>query len=284
MSMTKNSIANDCWKTYQACRESGEGTRNLIEILGNAIYLGARLEKKALRESAAENVFPLSIMQALFLKKHGSIKVTQRLVFNETSEESVRSMSGAMVTGWRFAETVEEDSGEVGRKVILVKNDGDSEFLISAKDPSPHVVDNAIFWIAEPHVAKDNTPNGAVASNLSPAERERYTSLNQLLPASRFPRYLQRRRLRVDKVTIGTDWRNAWLEYHMSEIEPYDEGQAGEELAKLRTELGLGAEDASEQEDIEEAVTQEPEGAQDATDQSSGFVDTTKMDLEAPEE
>lgn len=272
-----NDICLHLHSLYKGAKKAMEGESSdwpeaIVDEFRNripeAILHGAKLTLKAERENAAENTFVMSGMESIHLQTHGKVVMVQRLSFKETTEETMRSLMGAVVEKCEFVPVKNGEGIVIGRKVQMLKSDGDVEFTVLAEDPMPHLEQGKTYWVAEPFAPIDGAAGSAMAawSDIPAAVRAKIP-VDMVRPASAFPKYLQQRRLVLEKLVIGTDYRNGWLEYHLREEEPFD--QASDYLENLAKELGLTSEDATAESQEESQVEfQEPDQ-----------VDATSIDL-----
>lgn len=224
------------------------------------LYHGAKLMQKRDRDNAAENVMTLSSLEATFLKRRGHVVLRQALNFTETTEQTMRAMSGAFVVE---EGRIEEDPNEKGGlRAVLKKDDGDTTFCIYAKVPDPSLKAGQIRWVAEPFGMEPESFKTMALSEMPTADQAR---VDPIRPASAFPKYLRKRRCLIEAVNVRNDGRTGWLEYVLKEAEPYE---ADENFLKdLAKELGISEDEEQEEE-------------QDAHEGTPGeAVDTSKMDL-----
>lgn len=254
---TKNEICLALWRHYKALKAQmgkvGVGTAiaMLIEAFKFEIYLGAKVEQKDAFNNAAVNTFSLSSMQSMVLKKMGSVLVKQRLQFKETAEQALKGMAGYVVVKTEWAGIKNEAGAGAEAKVRITKIDGIGEFALEAENPWAHLVVGEPIWVTEPFIATGDN-QGKAWHELTPDEQALANKSNEVRAASTFPKYLQKRRMVLDKIEINSDDRDAWLEMTFKNAADFDR-QTFEDAA-LKEELGI------------EGVT---EGDEDVQDESA---------------
>lgn len=261
MKLDLNTLCRKAFKVYNGLKpRGGPATEAFCVFINNfaeAIYKGAEIEKKLERENAASNVLVLSSMEADALKRYGRVKLIQRLNFTLTTEETMRSMSGAVVMAatWVEKPAVDTEGNNTfppERWANLHKSDGIDEFIVQAKDPNGQTyIQGGTYWIAEPFIPKDGEKPGAVWSSIPVEQRKLASTGEALRSASAFPKYLQYRRAVIVDIDVGTDGRTGWMEYDIRETEPYNE--TAEDLTALARELDIAQELLDESQNETEA-------------------------------
>lgn len=247
MKLDLNTICRNAFKVYNGLKPkdgpASEAFCIFVNEFAEVVYRGAEIEKKLERENAASNTLILSSLESDTLKRYGRVKVIQRLNFTLTSEETMRSMVGAVVMAatWNEKPAVDADGNNAyppERWATLHKSDGIDEFIVQAKDPNGQTyITGETYWIAEPFIPKDGDKPGVVWADITVEQRKLAATGEALRSASAFPKYLQYRRATIAKIDVGTDYRTGWMEYTIVEVEPYKEDV--QDLIALARELDI---------------------------------------------
>lgn len=266
MAGTRNEICTKLWKLYQVGRKGMDAqggsydhntSMTLKEVFAHEIFYGAKLEFNEATANAASNTVSLSGLQSMVLASRGKLMDKYNLKY-ETTEDAVRNMGPSIIDSIKVNWTA--------RTVCVTKTDGTNDFDQIAKLPFDVSVGD-IAWVLEQFVAAGEK-NGKVWSEMTKEDRAA-TPSTSLRAASSMPKYLQKRRLKVDSIIFNHDGREAWAEVTYIEIEPFAKNDAEEQ--ELMAELGISAAEA-EQDQTEgaapEAATTNGELAQRESEQS----------------
>lgn len=242
---TKNEICLALWRYYRSGKEAlkslavdgEEILEGFVDCFRNEIYLGAKVEQKDAFNNAAVNTFSLSAMQSMVLKKVGHVLVKQRLQFKENAEQALKGMAGYVVMKTEWAGIKNEAGVGAEAKVRITKTDGMAEFSLEAENPWAHLMVGEPIWVTEPFISTGDNQGKAWHELTFDEQSLANKAGNEIRAASTFPKYLQKRRMVLDKVEINSDDRDAWLEMTFKNAPDFDR-QTFEEDA-LKEELGI---------------------------------------------
>ena len=274
MAGTRNEICSKLWKLYQVGRKGMDAqggsydsttSQTLKSVFAHEIFYGAKLEFNEATANAASNTVSLSGVQSLVLASRGKLMDKYNLKY-ETAEDAVRNMGPSMI------DSIKVDWEK--RMVCVTKTDGTNDYDQLAKLPFDVSVDD-VAWVLEQFVATGEK-NGKVWSEMSKEERAA-TPSTSLRAASSMPKYLQKRRLKVDGIKFNHDGREAWAEVTYVEIEPFAKNDAEEQ--ELLAELGLSAAEAAEQEGESQAATEEASTAGELAEREEAHDEPAPLNL-----
>lgn len=260
-SKTKNEICLKLWQFYKGTKAEGLDVDPLKTSFALELLLGYRTECKIAIEGAADDRFTLNSIESMILASKKFLITKQRLNFRDerTPDQLLRSMVGSMI--------LETGISEDNKSIWAKKTDGETEFVITAENPIAQFRKDMVVWIAEPFILPDEG-DGKPWSEMTKTEREDATRAALVRGASSMPKYMQKRRAKIESVTVNGDDVNAWLQIKLVEAPAFDREAFEEEQVLL--ELGISAAEADEEETII------AEAKADFTDSEVG-VDVSKI-------
>ena len=238
---TKNEICLSLWQFYKGNKEDGLDVEPLKGAFAMELLLGYRTECKIAIEGAADDRFTLNSIESMILASKKFLITKQRLTFRDerTPDQMLRSMVGSMI--------LETGISEDNKTVWAKKTDGEVEFTITAENPIAQFRKDMVVWIAEPFTLTEDG-EGKPWSEMTKTQREEASAASLIRGASSMPKYMQKRRAKIESITVNGDDVNAWLQIKLVEAPAFDREAFEEEQILL--ELGVSASDADEEEAI----------------------------------
>lgn len=192
------------------------------------LFAEARAALKASEANAAGGTLVLSSVQALTLKSRGKLMERINLNFRESADQLLKSMAGFEAIGAELTVVQPPPASpetENALRIALTRTDGIEESIVYAEVAV--IAEGDTLFVLEPFTSEDKT--GKVWSEMTAEERATFSAAGSIRQASSMPKYLMKRRARVEKVDLRHDNRTAWLEVHYVEIEAFDRSKEEEQ-------------------------------------------------------